>query len=339
MIGQGRMPRMVNPPVTRIGPAWRELPSATRAEAVRLGRAGTAPADAEVQDAMIARHHARLRGGRRRSWLFVGLVAALMAVMWRVGDPFIRVQTSRVLVVVVAAVIAVMILLAWELSAMRWARTAAAARVAAALRSPADAAPVCGRQRGLSSPDIAFVVFGVPLVYLVLLLWSVRTELALHAAALPGKPFDWGTVPSLAILWACVVAVPAVVGCWHTYRLRPFDRTSAVRVDGDGVWVRRLRVTVPWPQVLAVHATGPAGRDGTGLALQVRDPDAIVARSAYPRALRRYALWDLRGGQRWIVVDERLLREPADRLLAAALAYHGEFPPPAELAPRGAWAW
>ncbi len=333
------MPRVVNSSVTRIGPAWHSLPSATRAKAVRLGRAGVAPADIEVQDAMIARHHARLRGSRCRSWLFVGLVAALMAAMWPVGDPLTRARTSTLLAVVGAAAIVVVVLLGGELSAMRWARVTAAARVAAALRDPVDAAPVCGRQRGLASPDIAFVVFGVPFGYLVLLLWSVHTERALHAAALPGEPFDWGTVRGLAILWAFVVAVPGVIGFWHAYRLRPFDRSPAVRVDGDGVWVRRLRATVPWSQVLAVHAAGPTSRDGSGLALQLRDPDAIVASSAYPRIVRRYALWGLRGGQRWIVVDERLLREPADRLLTAALAYHGKYPPPTEFAPGGAWAW
>lgn len=315
---------------------WRDLSAALRSEARRAARAGTLPADPAVQDAMLARHHAWLR---RSPWMF-GVVLAFVPVVLlatsRTGGPE---QHRLALAGIAAMVLAGAVAFGVEVAGGRWARTIAPARVAAALRDTRGAGPTSVRQAGITSPHIGILVFGLPVAYLYLMIDSVRMERDLQAEMFPGEPFDWGAVRGWAIVWACTLLVPALLNLVQVYRLRPFDRGPAVRVDETGIWIRRLRVTVPWAEVAGLHTVGPDARDGMGLAVQVRDPDRIVALSAYPRRWRRYLLWGLRGGDRWIVVDERVLREPADGLLAAALAYQATHPPVAESATQGGWGW
>ncbi|MEU7821131.1 hypothetical protein [Catellatospora sp. NPDC049133] len=321
-------------PMTEPMTAWRDLPVARREEARRAGRAGTVPADPTVQDAMIARHHAWLRGSRWSAWLVLALVPVVLLVTWRADGPA---QSWVRLAGVGAMVLASAALMGVEIARGRWARTVAPARVAAALRDTRGAVPTEGRQSGIGLPLIAIPLFGVPVVYLYLMIDTWDMERDLQAEAFPGEPFDWGALRGWAIVWALTLLVPALISLVHAYRLRPFDRGPAVRVDEAGIWIRRLRVTVPWTEVVGLHAVGPNTRDGVGLAVQVRDPDRIVALSTYPAWSRRYLLWGLRGGDRWIVVDEHLLREPADGLLAAALAYQATHPPASGA--QGGWGW
>ncbi|GAA1398959.1 hypothetical protein ACFQZ4_30830 [Catellatospora coxensis] len=323
-------------PKSEPGTAWRDLPAGLRAEARRAGRAGVLPADPAVQDAMIARHHAWLRRGKWLSGLVLVPVPVVLATTSLTGGPG---QHWTDLAVTLALLVFGAVVMGTEVAGARWARIAAPARVAAALRDTRGAVPTSARQAGIGSPFIGLLLPAVPVVYLYLMIDSVLMERELQAEVAPGEPFDWGAVRGWAVVWAVTLLVPALISLVQVYRLQPFDRGPAARVDESGVWIRRLRVTVPWTEVVGLHAVGPGRRDGMGLAVQVRDPDRIVALSTYPPRLRRYLLWGLRGGNPWIVVDDRLLREPADGLLAAALAYQATHPPVAEPAAQGGWGW
>ncbi|MEU7999660.1 hypothetical protein AB0B66_00595 [Catellatospora sp. NPDC049111] len=323
-------------PMPEPATAWRDLPAARRDEARRVGRADPVPADPAVQDAMIARHHAWLRRSRCLTPVILLLVPAVVLGTSYTGGPgrsWVRLAGIVTMVLVATAVLGV------EILRGRWARTVAPARVAAALRDPRGAVPTTARPAGIGSPLIAIPLFGVSVLYLYLMIDSVGMERDLRAEVFPGQPFDWAAVRGWAVVWALTLLVPAVISLVQLYRLRPFDRGAAARVDEAGIWIRQLRVTVPWAEVVGLHAVGPSRRDGTGLAVQVRDPDRIVALSAYPTWARRYLLWGLRGGNRWIVVDEQLLREPADALLAAALAYQATHPPAVESGAQSGWGW
>ncbi|WP_155372028.1 hypothetical protein [Catellatospora vulcania] len=326
-------------PMPEPGTAWRDLPDALRAQALRAGRAGAVPADPAVQDAMVVRHHAWLRRSRWLTWTVVALLPLVWPGTFRTTGFRSAAESRAALAGIAVVALAAAVMFGVEVAGSRWARLVAPARVAAALRNPRGAVPTAVRQPGLGSPIIALLVFGVPVTYLSLVVSSIRFEQDMQAEMFPGEPLDWGAVGGWAIVWAFTILVPASIGLVHAYRLKPFDRGPAVRVDESGIWIRRLRATVPWTEVTGLHTVGPSRRDGVGLAVQVRDPDRIVARSAYPRPLRRYLLWGLRSGNRWIVVDERLLREPADELLAAALAYQATHPPAAEFAVQGDWGW
>lgn len=323
-------------PKPEAGTAWRDLPEDLRAQARRAGRAGTLPADPAVQDAMIARHHAWLRSSLRLSGVFLLLLPVVLLGLAYAGDPAgheVRLAGIAAMVSISAALLGV------ETARGRWSRRVAPARVAAALRNPRGAVPTAARLAGIGSPFIGLLVFGMPVTYLYLMIGTVLRERETQAQAFPGEPFDWGAVGGWAIVWAVSLVAPAMIVLVQVYRLQPFDRGPAARVDEAGIWIRRLRMTVPWTEVVGLHAVSPFSRDGAGLAVQVRDPGQIVALSAYPSWARRYLLWGLHGGNRWIVVEEHLLREPADALLAAALAYQAAHPPPAEFQVQGGWGW
>ncbi|MDI1459572.1 hypothetical protein QEZ54_01195 [Catellatospora sp. KI3] len=169
----------------------------------------------------------------------------------------------------------------------------------------------------------AMIGFFLPLVYVGTLIWRLRVEQAHLDTVLPGDRVGWRDLLAWALLFGLILLVPAVILLLVYRRYQPGSGRVLARVDAGGIWLRAMRVTVPWTEIVSIGLRLD-DRPETGLLVEVADPEAIVARSAYRGLRRRYALWTLRGGDRNLMIDEFWLAEPVDAALAAARAYHRE---------------
>ncbi|MBV1848739.1 hypothetical protein [Catellatospora tritici] len=191
-----------------------------------------------------------------------------------------------------------------------------------ALSATGETVPAELRALPWRSPRAMIGAF-LPLVYVGTLIWRLRVEQAHLDAVLPGDHVGWKDLLAWALLIGLILLVPAGILLVVYRRYQPGSGHVLARVDAGGIWLRAMRVTIPWHEIVSIGLRLD-DRPETGLLVEVADPEAIVARSSYRGLRRRYALWTLRGGDRNIMIDEFWLAEPVDAALASARAYHRE---------------
>ncbi|GHJ49910.1 hypothetical protein Cs7R123_72520 [Catellatospora sp. TT07R-123] len=289
-----------------------------RADTAARPAAGTATADPAVDSAALAR---RLTDSRRTVDISMLLLLAsfLVGAMLIAGQPTWTFGAAVIvgLLLVLTAFAAFLVI-----NGRDWRVRRDLVPLRLALAEGAEPEPVALRALPWRSSRALIGAF-LPLAFVALLIWRLRVEQATLDEVLPGQRINLKDVLAWGLTFGLVLIVPAVAMLLVYRRYRVGTHSVLARVDADGIWLRAMRVTVPWSEVVSLGLRLD-DRPETGLLIEVADPEEIVARSEYRGLRRRYALWTLRGGDRFLMIDEFWLAEPVDRALAAALAYHRE---------------
>ncbi len=316
---------------------WRALPAATRADVVRLARQGRGHPDPAV---------ARTAVGYGRTWRlrarWAVLVFYLVALLQIPPPNAVRELTSdRVVGAVLAARLAVgvaflalLIVLAALATRHRRAQPIEIANVRVLLAAePAVPAPATVHRAGwFVARDWAAVVYLLFVAGVVVALISIGRPPAeqpppadLPADAVELRGLETALTVGLVVLMVVVGVLGLVVLIMLVAMLsdRPRGTGPVVVLDGGGIALPHLRLTVAWDEVswLDVGPPEPIDRWGwpvIGLWIFLTDPAAVAARTR-PAGLRRRLLRYRMGlHRRAIFLPASYQREPPEIAVGAA---------------------
>lgn len=300
-------------------PTWKSLSAEVRTQARALAANGLPHPDPAVQAAIAARHlHLSRLFQRSRlvaAFVPVFIVPWAMWVPWAAGLEF----SITIAVITATQFLLLFVGLGFQFtSQIRYGGSGrlAAPNIYALALAASDRAPASrdiGRSRRRLTIWLSLALTGVTIVVLVALVVKVAN---LGSDTLPG---------TLVLgMFGCALAPVAIGVGVAVVAVRRMDPRVSATLSDAGIHVPDSRLTLDWSEVVRVHAAPqpPAQWRGiVGLAILLRDPELVLARMPgrfTPRLLR----WSLRRQHGWILVQDIMMSDPVEDVVAAAISLH-----------------